>query len=67
MIDDDGIKRDKRPNASQIFMETLQRGLDKIMRYSEIAAMAGQPIAFHYSEHKSCRGIQLITMTRSEP
>lgn len=61
-IDEHGIKRDDRPNASALFLAMINRGLDDVMRLVEASGQAGRPVQLVYSEHRSTRGIKLISI-----
>jgi len=61
-IDEHGIKRDDTPGASKRFTDLLDRNIDKIIRYSQLSYMNNTPVPLVYTEHKSSRGIKLITI-----
>lgn len=59
MIDENGVKRDTRPDASGIFMAMLTEKMAAVLVAD--AESAGLEVFYGHTEHRSTRGIKLFT------
>lgn len=60
-VDEYGIKRDDRPDASELFVAVLQASLDRVMDAANAAEQSGAAGRFIYTEHRMLRGLPLFT------